>query len=377
LRERPFPTFDLNGRNVSTTRWESVRARVLEPGDVRTRSLVKGGAGKRFNYWSITPTGVGTDSFSLPEVIQRTRPGAEPGRPGSVPIFSIDSIMRHGIRQYQLQTRYIPIYVAARNQERQDEATLDQDGALQVAALFLKKVHDWFVIAPLELSGTITTTRVMPEIRVGERLVEERTEGRITYYIEGVSHTWGGVTSAGSTTITVTRGEYEGEDLLSGVYERYNSPEIPEVGDECFTEFQDFAGDIARDPDAGAEDGGLSDQCRFRAPEPTPRGVVTGDDQSASALIDQGQTTADILPSEEDGEVLPATGADLDPGMVPSGDEVVDGIETPAEGPQRGNPVLTQEQLERGESINIPDVSGSDPLEGLDDVDLFETIPEG
>lgn len=65
---------------------------------------------------------------------------------------------------------------------------------------------EWYAFNDLLLSGTLTT-RLKPKVRVGTRLdyTNERTNERMSFYVEGVAHNFQ-YPSAATTTITVTRG---------------------------------------------------------------------------------------------------------------------------------------------------------------------------
>jgi hypothetical protein len=166
------------------------------------RQVAKGGPAHRFNYWLIEVAG--RQGIELQAILQQQ--GARPGRPGSIPIWNLTSIEKHGLRKWQQGTSYLPIS----SRERGTQFS-------QLAANWLRRIHDWYVVAPLELSGTLTTSRLRPEIRIGQRVRERRRDGTIFYYVEGVTNTYTYGT-AGRTMLTVTRGEYEDEDHLRHVY---------------------------------------------------------------------------------------------------------------------------------------------------------------
>ncbi len=203
LRERIFRTQEGN------TRWDQTRVRKLEKADVRSRSLAKGGAANRYNYWVITGSVLG-DQFETQA--QTHSMGLEPFKPGAIPIINVESVQRHGLRPYTVNTNFLPFF-------KQGEGT----NFIRLAANWLKRIHDWYGVAPFQLSGTITTTRMFPEIRIGERIQELRDEGTVTYYVEGVDHNWSHP-GAGSTTITVTHGQYATEPALADLYAQYETP---------------------------------------------------------------------------------------------------------------------------------------------------------
>jgi len=202
LRERPFVTFE-SGRE----RWESIRSHTLEKRDVAIREMAKGGTANRYNYWSIRVDGNVTtmDERSLNALGKLDN--AKQGEPGGIPIWNRDSIAMHGVRKWQKGTLFLNGFI-----EGHDEKKLWPS----MAANWLRKAHDWYCIAPWQISGTITTSQVKPSIRLGNRLIESRDEGEVEYYVEGVAHEWR-YPGAARTTLTLTRGQYIGDDLI-GAY---------------------------------------------------------------------------------------------------------------------------------------------------------------
>lgn len=381
LRERPFPTRSDDGR-TQHAKWDRLPTHTLKPGDVVSRDIAKGGASHRFNYWTVQLQGPGSESYNVQEFLQRGIDGVQPGFPGNIPIWNDQSIQTHGVRPYTLSSRFLPIPLG---DEAKSELLRSQNNVYRLAARFLKKVHDWYVIAPFELSGTIATSRVFPEIRIGQRVREERAEGTIVYYVEGVQHTYN-YPGPGKTTLTLTRGEYEGDDLLEYVYEQYEQPRSLSAAESCFEQLggEDALGVSAQE----FEELGLFDaQCRFIAPEDIapraqvrlgsgpPEGIVA---EGSGFNVNQGQRT---LQAEQDGrqpsrlqqpDQLVSEGGKLD-GTEPSvGDQ--DRIPPASEAQDRSRrpndaSPIDQQSLERGEPIDdggLDDLSETDPIGGLE-----------
>jgi hypothetical protein len=212
LRERIFRTEGVGG----LTLWDNAPLFRLKPGMVRGWQLAKGGAANRYNYW-LLHGGVLGDQYSTQALTHSI--GKEPYKPGAIPIINIDSMQRHGIRPYVVTTNFLPLY----KREKDENGELKEIGQnfIALAANWLKRAHDWYGVAPGQLSGTITTTRLLPRLRVGERVREERRDGsQVVYYIEAVTHNWS-YPGAGSSTITVTHGQFDGENLLEELYAQY------------------------------------------------------------------------------------------------------------------------------------------------------------
>jgi hypothetical protein len=201
MRRMPFPT------RTSRVSWDVLRTRSLSPNDVKSESVVRGGDANRFNYWQLRlePQNYATDA-----IVQT--PTGSPGLPGSNPVWSLESIRTHGLRRWEQSTKYLQL----------DNEGLRRTHA-QMAAQWLLLCHDWYVVAPYQRSGTVTTTRAFPEIRIGERLRLNRANTRtgspsyVDYYVEGVSTSWVHG-QAGTTQINVTRGEGNNENHLQVAY---------------------------------------------------------------------------------------------------------------------------------------------------------------
>jgi hypothetical protein len=198
LRERMFPTFE-GGRR----RWDSLATWDVTAADTRAANITKGNPQERFNFWMIEGQGLGGEAYETIAYIQEASARSR-GEPGSVPIYNLESIRQHGMRRWQQSTRYLPF--------------ADESEWLLQAAPLLQITHDWYVTSHRQLSGTISTTRMMPWIRVGDRIkLFDRAGNKTIFYCEGVSHQYS-YPNAGASTFTVTRGEEEGTDTLSVYY---------------------------------------------------------------------------------------------------------------------------------------------------------------
>ncbi len=333
LRERPFPTHSTDG----SRKWDGLLTRILELGDVQHRDIAKGGGAHRFNYWDIQLSGLGNDRYNIAEILQRGIEGVKKGRPGNIPIFSPASISRHGLRRHHASTRFIPHW-----EETSDvQVAENNESFIRLAATWLKKVHDWYSVAPLELSGEITTSRIMPEIRIGERVREQRLEGEITYYCEGVRNTWT-YPNAGSSGLTLTRGEYEGDDLLEIIYEEYERPRALTGREAAFfpvdTKLSEVKDPLAQDTalEVGTEETAATTKQRTLEIERDGTQPRTGD-PDAPAIDNPGmnRTLDDTEPTVgDDPDVLPPA--------VPTDS-------------RPGKPTLDKQALERGEPIDVND----------------------
>lgn len=311
LRERPFPT-SKDGHK----RWDSLRTHRLRLQDVGPgTNLAKGEAANRYNYWLLELTAMGGSSFDSQAFLESsTIDGARQGHPGDVPIVNEASIERHGMRRWMGSTKYLAI-IDLDTDEPKGLTDPGPESIADLAANWLRKVHDWYAVAPFELSGTIQTTRIFPEIRIGERVFLERSgEPGIMFYVEGVAHSWK-YPGAGQTTLTVTRGEYEDEDLLERVYEDYKRGFAKPSQDAIFDQKLENAlfannlenamtdADISSIPGDLGEEGGLGQDlsqqartARFRDDRPKPYPSTTVETIQAERLA-RGDVTARQMPA--------------------------------------------------------------------------------
>lgn len=206
LRERPFP---VRGPGDKTDRsvWEALPTYELPRELINGREVTRGLGAQRYNYWSVLPGGA-TAMTGTTLIVQSQKAGKS-GQAGQVPIYDQISIQRQGLRRYEQQS----VFFAA-------DSAAAQGDMLSLARAWTQKVHDWYAPAPFQLSGSLTLSRLMPEIRIGQRVREVgRVDKDTTYYVEGVDHAWS-FPGAGQTRLTVTRGEFDGDDNLDKVYQR-------------------------------------------------------------------------------------------------------------------------------------------------------------
>ncbi len=282
MRERMFPTI------TQRRRWTHLRTRVLLQADIRNRQISVGGAANRYNYWNLqfsgfTQNGIGT------QLLFNVGNGPTRFAPGDAPIVNVHSIRRHGVRKYEASTIYCP------TQDRTDGPNF-----LKLGVDWLRRIHDWYAPAPMQLSGTIQTTRLMPEIRIGERIAERLLDGtEIYYYVEGVQHDWT-YPGPGSTTLTLTHGEYRGEDLIAEIYKEYFSGTVEETG-PIIEEGEEF---LVEDDNFSVEAG-------------------VGVENAADAAIDKAISAGGLM-SEGASELQRSLGSPplADPEMVPTTNDI-------------------------------------------------------
>jgi hypothetical protein len=376
LRERMFKTKE------SRRRWDALRTRVLEPGDIQGRQVAKGGAVNRFNYWLLKGGFLGSGYAQL-SLVQDL--GADSYLPGSIPIINNESIQKHSLRPYIVSSDFLPF-----------NDPLAGRGFLTLAANWLKRLHDWYGVAHMQLSGTLHTTRVFPEIRIGEKVSERRSDGDVSYYVESVENSWT-YPGAGASTLTVTHGEIEADEaLLDILYRQYESLSIV-TQDDCveLLPVETLKGANIEEEELIAQ---LAAGCGLQAPN-----VLL--DQAQQESLDPGEfilngtniTRTELEGAGSSGRGLVSEGAipddtalglTPDPEMIPSlGDieashalaaatgattETVPDVEAET---QADDIALSQEALEEGRPIAVPpddpfqgtDFSNVDPLAGIEE----------
>lgn len=332
LRERPFPT-----SKGGHSRWDSLRTHRIRLQDQGPGTeLTKGGAANRYNYWLLELISLGGSSFDSQGFLEAsTIDGARQGQPGDIPIVNQESIDKHGMRRWMGSTKFISI-LEYDNDEPRELGQPTVENIADLAANWLRKVHDWYAVAPFELSGTITTTRVFPEIRIGERvLLDREAEPSIMFYVEGVAHSWQ-YPGAGQTVLTVTRGEYKDDNLLERVYEEYRrgfrKPTQDVLFDQKFQEAvsaydkakglsnvdtSSLPGDLGEEGGFGQDLGKKARGARFRDDRPKPYPEHTVETVQAERLA-RGDTSARQMP----GSATVGPGGSMDSSALESGFEI-------------------------------------------------------
>lgn len=344
LRERPFPTW-LSRR----TKWDAIKRHVLDPVNVQRRRMSKGGAASRFNYWMISSAGlidVDEQSIAQTGVVN----GAAQGRPGNIPIWNADSIRQHGVRRWMRSSTYLAV---------------DPTILTSLSAVWLQRVHDWYSIAPMQLSGSLETTKAFPEIRVGHRLLEKRLEGDVEYYVEGVSHIWQ-YPGASHTTLTLTRGQFADEDLLKVIYDQIAAPKT--LDQESCLELSSavdaaLGGDIL---------GGMG--CKFDSPF-SRKGEAFFSHGGAGFEVSGAGTVPDESSIEQAGKALISEGGSLFGGSARTSRKGSKGGMLPPKDRQNaqadeialGNPNARISKPSRGPFDKAALERGDDPLAGFDD----------
>jgi hypothetical protein len=147
--------------------------------------------------------------------------GIAPAReqaPAAKPLWLRSDIRQRGLRAYVETTRYI---------------TDKGEGSWQAErSVWAKLLQDWWGPNPYLRQGTITINTLLPEIRIGQRILLDPGDPQQVeqFYVEGTSLSYRGPDQSsgagGTTTLHVTRG-FRGDDqqllkavtALSGKYE--------------------------------------------------------------------------------------------------------------------------------------------------------------
>lgn len=341
LRRKPFPTRD------DRSAWESLRTHELSLADITAHQLVKGAPEARFTWWELEVGGI--QGQDVRAILQQY--GAQDGRPGSIPIFNVQQIERYGLRRYQQSTRFLPLV-------RDTTQNPESANFVRLAADWLRRLHDWYATAPYETTGTITLSRARPEIRVGQRIRVKRATGAWVAYVENVETSWS-FGSAGRTTLTVTRGTFENDDVLERVYASFDEGQSARA--VCLVP-EDAEGRLTNFDEANAA---LRDGCELRV-ELSPRAFVREGVDPAEGVISEGDgfevEQADTTPAEQPGTRAPR---DSPSPAEERSRRAYQGVpEAPTDGRVADVVSFDTEALESGEPIPISD----DPIGGLEDL---------
>jgi hypothetical protein len=321
LRERPFPVKD------DHKKWDALQTHYLGMQAIHRRQVSRGAPESRFNYWLIDGKGLLGNGLATLKMIQDAAAKGK-GVPGSAPIYDIESIRQHGLRRWQNATRYLPFRE-------------DMDLLLHSAS-WLKIIHDWYSVAPYELSGTITTTELFPYIHIGRRLIEGRRDGNeVTYYIEGVTQNWN-YPGPGSTTVNVTRGEYADEDLLEDIVYKRLTGEVQALDTmiEAATGLQAAANVLANNVPTGS--GVQLDKMVGQVDTPERLYLKQQGFMQSNTAIKRGELTY-----QED-KVARVRSGDLRDQQLPRYAQPMT--------PRRKAGVLTQEELEAGVRLPVQEI---------------------
>lgn len=189
IRERPF----FNPDNFRDSTFFELPVFQIPRQAVRDLDISRNG-GERYNTFFVTPA---------IHVEQIAAIGADLLRPK----INASSVDRHGIRRFDVDTRYLPIDVPS-------EDYLNQ---------IRDKVTAWYVGNAYFYSGTVSLVNDLPECKIGTKI---RVNGpsqqeTLTAYVEGIDHNWTldeGVT----TSLAITRGHYgTDQDLINLVENIY------------------------------------------------------------------------------------------------------------------------------------------------------------
>ena len=198
LRDRPFPTAEVPG-GFRRSLWFRLPEHVIPMAQVKSPMQLSRSGRERHNAFFVSP------------VLTQQLTGAP--FEFSAPLWDPVDIRRHGLRRYDLHSRYV---AAA------------PDLNLTLAETSRRRLRDWHVLNPYFRSGNLMLAPGRPEIRLGSRLriVSPRGTGHdLLGYVEGVDHEWGGLEAGVSTQLAVTRMWKGTEDTMlsaiSRMQERY------------------------------------------------------------------------------------------------------------------------------------------------------------
>lgn len=115
---------------------------------------------------------------------------------GEIPVVDGESPARYGWRRREMSSPFLPT---------------DPRAPLSTYYVWSRMLADWYGQNQDFLAGDLEHARMLPGIRVGEKLIVHRKKRTVqeTYYVEGVTHSWQKSSNAketSSTALVVTRG---------------------------------------------------------------------------------------------------------------------------------------------------------------------------
>ena len=195
IRERPFPS-TIEGKD---SMWSELPTWIIPTWLIADSDLGRGGA-QRYNLFELLA------DFGL-------GPQAEQAMQAK-PVWHPSSIRTHGLRTYQQHTKFYA----------QDAGGIGS--WMGERERWQRLLVDWFSPNPFFIQGTITTKVVLPEIRIGHRVIlapGDDPNQWTTFYVEGTNHGISGTAEpatpiSGNSVFVLTRG-FKGsdEELLSMV----------------------------------------------------------------------------------------------------------------------------------------------------------------
>ena len=174
IRDRPFPLVSEGYQ----TKWFDIPLFLISKQDIVNKNIGRGGE-ERYNAFFVAPQvlqeWIGTDIIDT-----------------SQPLWNKDDIKRHGLRRFDVSTRY---------------SNIDGD-VLSAVKVWRQNICDWYMMNPYLYNGTIELGVCRPDIKIGTRVGiagEQGPNQNEQYYVESVGNNWQFGTG-GRTSLGVTRG---------------------------------------------------------------------------------------------------------------------------------------------------------------------------
>lgn len=208
LRDRPFPsaTLDrLNERAIIDGPWfTQIPLHTTPRQGVTGLSVGRSGRERRNAF------------FASPQLFQKT---ASVYPLLQVPEWSSFDMRRHGMRRYDITSRYVT----------------GQADLFSLSLDYRAILRDWHCMNHLFLNGTCNLGHGRPDIRIGSRfrILGGAMQADETYYVETVDHSWGYVQGL-RTRLGLTRGfrgtDQDYVDTLNKVVKNYSGSEKATLG---------------------------------------------------------------------------------------------------------------------------------------------------
>jgi hypothetical protein len=214
LRDKPFPVLTASAPPGYVASWNALPLHTVGNQEIRDKNVGRSGY-ERYNAFFVSERILqeGMGSYALEFM---------------APLLDRDSIKRHGLRRFDVQSNVVP--------DPQNPVTWGGIDAKNLARYQQAIARDWYCLNPYFLSGTIALGHSRPDIKIGNRLQipgtvysPKDTESDETYYIETVQQNWQ-ARVGNKTTVGVTRG-WAGTDAeytaaLTKMAARYSLPAL-------------------------------------------------------------------------------------------------------------------------------------------------------
>lgn len=212
MRDKPFPFIKGSAVNSFKNTWNDIPIHVIYPEELVNIDVGRSGY-ERYNAF-----------FASTRIAQESVKQYHLNLLG--PLVDNKSLIRHGMRRYDVQSDVIPDY---------DNPIIDGGSDDSVIAGYQRSLlRDWYCMNPYFLAGTLSLGHGRPEIKNGTRIL---IPGKLdtpdeSYYVESMNYSW--IFGQGAkSSFGVTRG-WQGDDAsyknaLKTISLKYEVPRLEDL----------------------------------------------------------------------------------------------------------------------------------------------------